>query len=106
MNIYVGVRYSSLRMIVGAFKGRVGEYTFLEIWIYAANNLGGRMLLLDISCQQMGDECSFRSPIRVGDTFVKILICVGNSDNSQPRNNDTPLFVIWNKFILEQVFLA
>ena len=76
MNIYVGVRYSSLRMIVGAFEGRVGEYTFLKIWIYAANNLGEQMLLLDIPCQQLGDECSFCAPLRVGDTFVKILICV------------------------------
>ena len=42
LNIYVGVGYSSLGMIVGAFGGRVGEYTLLKIWIYAANNLGNK----------------------------------------------------------------
>ena len=30
LNIYVGVGYSSLGMIVGEFGGRVGEYTFLK----------------------------------------------------------------------------
>ena len=30
LDIYVGVGYSSLGMIVGEFGGRVGEYTFLK----------------------------------------------------------------------------
>ena len=30
LNIYVGVGYSSLGIIVGAVGGRVGEYTFLK----------------------------------------------------------------------------
>ena len=30
LNVYVGVGYSSLGIIVGAVGGRVGEYTFLK----------------------------------------------------------------------------
>ena len=37
LDIYVGVGYSLLGIIVGAFGG-----TFSKIWIYAANNLGGK----------------------------------------------------------------
>ena len=37
LDIYVGVGYSLLEIIVGAFRG-----TFSKIWIYAANNLGGK----------------------------------------------------------------
>ena len=40
LNIYVSVGYSSLGMVVGVFGGRVGEYTFVKIWIYSANTLG------------------------------------------------------------------
>ena len=66
---------------------------------------GEFFLLLDISCQQLGDECklgSFCAPFRAGDTFFKTYICVGNNQ----ENNDTPLFVIWNKCIFERVFLT
>ena len=40
LNIFVSVGYSSLGMVVEAFGGRVGEYTFVKIWIYSANTLG------------------------------------------------------------------
>ena len=43
LNIYVGVGYSSLGIIVGAVGGRVGEYTFLKY------------ILLDISSLQLGE---------------------------------------------------
>ena len=33
LNIYVGVGYSSLGIIFGAVGGRVGKYTFFEIYI-------------------------------------------------------------------------
>ena len=55
-------------------------------------------MLLDISCQQLGDECKLgMNVVGAGDTFLKIYISVGNNDNRQPRNNDTPMCVIWNK---------
>ena len=43
LNVYVGVGYSSLGIIVGAVGGRVGEYTFLKY------------ILLDISSLQIGE---------------------------------------------------
>ena len=58
-------------------------------WICSANNLGNicqlniYMLVLDITCQQLGDECKlegFCVPFghRVGEcTFLKMYICIG-----------------------------
>ena len=58
-------------------------------WIYAANNLGSMCqlniytLVLDISCQHLGDECKlegFCVPFghRIGECiFLKMYICIG-----------------------------
>ena len=54
MNIYVGVGYSSLKMIVGEFGGRVGEYTFVKIWIYSANTLGNFFIIIYIMPTVLG----------------------------------------------------
>ena len=40
----------------------------------------GNFLLLDISCQQLGDECKLgMNVVGAGDTFLKIYISVGNN---------------------------
>ena len=70
----------------------VGVYTFLKMYIcidFDDNNFGSMcqlniyMLVLDITCQQLGDECKlegFCVPFghRVVEcTFLKMYICIG-----------------------------
>ena len=75
LNIHVSVGYSSLGMVVGAFGCRVGEYTFVKIWIYSANTLGNFFIIIYIK-PKFWDECklgSFCAPFRVRDTFFNFL---------------------------------
>ena len=60
MNFYVSVGYSSLGMVVGVFGGRVGEYTFVKIWIYSANTLGNFFIIIYIM-PNFWDECKLGS---------------------------------------------
>ena len=75
-----------------AFRHTVGECTFLEIYIcngYMLPKIWGiyvswiYVLILDISCQHLGDECKlegFCVPFghRVREcTFLKMYICIG-----------------------------
>ena len=64
------------------------QYIF-KIMEICSQQCGEFFLLLDISCQQLGDECklgSFCAPFRAGDTFFKTYICVGNNQEIMTQN--------------------
>ena len=100
LNIYVEIEYivptlgewMYVRGFLSALWHWVGECTYLEIYIcigYMMPTIWGvyvtwrYMLILDISCQHMGDECKlegFCVPFghRVGEcTYLEIYICIG-----------------------------
>ena len=86
------IGYNTWGMNVSWMVSGVGVYTFLKMYICIDcddNNFGSMcqlniyMLVLDITCQQLGDECKlegFCVPFghRVVEcTFLKMYICIG-----------------------------